>query len=134
MKNVIVGMVAVGMLVGLTGCMTYSNRIATTAVPLGEVATTATYDIIGDAVGTSSAGTFLGIFRIGDENKIGQLGGMMILNPVESAAVYNAIESVPTADALIAPRWSKNYGNYLIYTSERVTVKGKAIRYNASVQ
>ena len=137
MKKMVVGLVAVGVVMGLTGCMTRSNRIAAVtppAIPLGAVETTATYDIIGEAVGTSSGGKLLGIFRVGGENKVGQIGGFMLLNPVEAAAVYNAIESVPTADALIAPRWSKTVENYLIYSSERVTVKGKAIRYNVSAQ
>lgn len=103
-------------------------------VPLAELKTSATYDVLGEATGTSAGGKLFGIFRVGGESKVGQLSGTFLVNPVESAAVYNAIESVPTADALIAPRWSKEVSNYVIYMRETVTVKGKAIRYNASAK
>lgn len=104
------------------------------SVPLEELKTSATYDVLGEATGTSSGGKLFGLFRLGGERKVGQLSGSFLVNPVESAAVYNAIESVPTADALIAPRWSKEVSNYIIYMSETVTVKGKAIRYNTSAK
>lgn len=135
MKKVCFNVVAACALAGLAGCMTQSNKIpGMGGVPLAELQTTATYDVIGDATGTSTGGKLFGIFRVGGEDKVGQLGGTLILSPVEAAAIYNAIESVPTADALIAPRWSKKIENYVIYSHETVTVKGKAIRYNVSAR
>ncbi len=120
---------------GLTGCITASNSASRGEIPLAALSTTATYDVIGDAVGTSSGAMLFGIIPIGCENKIGQIGGgAPILNPVVGAAVYNAIESVPTADALLATRVSTKSKNYIIYKEDTVTVKGKAIRYNGSAK
>jgi len=135
MKKLCFNMAAAFLMIGLAGCSTYQiNRIPMTSVPLAEMTTTATYDVLGPAIGTSSRGMLFGFIALGGENKSGQLAGMMFMNPVEAAAVYNAIESVPTADALIAPRWEKTTSNYFIYTEEKVTVKGKAIRYNVSAK
>jgi len=134
MKRLCFSLAAACVLSGLTGCVSQSNKIGLGSVPLEEVKTTATYDIIGPATGTSTRGKLFGFIPIGGERKAGQLGGMMLINPVESAAVYNAIESVPTADALIVPRWSKTISNYLVYSEETVTVKGKAIRFNPSAK
>ena len=58
-----------------------------------------------------------------------------MLSPVEAAAIYNAIESVPGADALISPRFHRDIVDYLgFYRTEVVTVTGKAIRINPSVE
>ena len=124
---------AAGM-IGLTGCVSLANRAPQGDVALEALKTTATYDVIGDAVGTSSGGVLFGIFNVGGEDKTGQLGYSILLNPTARAAMYNAIESVPTADALLAPRFSITSENYFIYRKETVTVKGKAIRYNVSAK
>lgn len=52
----------------------------------------------------------------------------------EHFSPYNAIESVPTADALLAPRFASKMSNSIVYVEETVTVKGKAIRYNVSAK
>ena len=131
--SVIVCIALVSMFV--SGCMTHSNNLPGTGAPLGEIGTTATYDIIGDAVGTASGGTLLGFISIGVEPKNGQIaGGYPILNPIASAAVFNAIESVPSADAIMAPRFSTKTKNFVIFSESTVTVKGKAIRYNPSAK
>jgi hypothetical protein len=132
-KRTLVLLGLVGVLACLTGCVTNTNRMPLMgSIPLEELKTQATYDVIGNAIGTSSGGKLFGIIWVDKENKIGQLSGSLLVNPVDSAAVYNAIESVPTADALIAPRWSRKVSNYIFYVKETVTVKGKAIRYNVS--
>jgi len=124
----------VGLGMMMTGCISYGNRAPSAGVPLEDLKTTATYDVIGDATGTSTGAVLFGIIPIGGENKSGQLGSMILVNPVEKAAVYNAIESVPTADALLAPRFNTKVSNYIVYKEQTVTVKGKAIRYNPSVK
>jgi len=114
----------------MAGCSASSAQIPEARVGLSPLSTTASYEIIGDAVGTSSGGRLFFFIPVGTENKTGLIGsGVGTLNPVQSAAVYNAIESVPTADALLAPRFSAVSKNYLIYSEQTVTVKGKAIRY-----
>ena len=136
MKKVCFGVAAACMLAGLTGCVSQANRLASWTPPLEELKTTATYDVIGDAKGTATGETLFGFIPLsfGGESKKGQLAGSLILNPIESAAYYNAIESVPTADALIATRSTREVKNYIVYVKETVTVKGKAIRFNNSAK
>ena len=133
-KHTITALIMVNGALLLGGCASFSNKIAQQDIPLEMLRTTATYDIIGDATGTATGGKLFGFISIGGEEKYGQLGNMILVSPVEKAAVYTAIESVPTAAALLAPRFSSTRSNYLIYSEESVTVKGKAIRYNVSAK
>ena len=133
MKKVCFGVAVACMLAGLTGCVSQANRMSMHGAAMEGMKTTATYDVLGEATGTSTGGRLFGIFAIGGEAKNGQ-SGAFIMNPIEAAAVYNAIESVPTADALIATRMSKDVKNYFVYAKETVTVKGKAVRYNTSAK
>ncbi|MDD4016518.1 MAG: hypothetical protein PHV28_01115 [Kiritimatiellae bacterium] len=121
--------------VSLTGCVGYRNSVAQGNLVL-DINTTATYDVIGDAKGTATGATLFGFIPIGGENKGGSIGasGMMMLGPVEQAAIYNAIESVPTADSLMWPRFQVEVANYIVYSEKTVTVKGKAIRFNPSAK
>jgi hypothetical protein len=136
MKNVstlaVAGMVAVM----LSGCTTMYNAAPRVYPPLAEVKTTATYDVIGPAEGTSSASYLFWIIPLSGENKSGSIGSSFVpiseYSAVEQAAIYNAIESVPGADALVSPRMSMVRHNYVIFVEDTVTVKGKAIRYNPS--
>jgi hypothetical protein len=132
MKKECLGLAVVCAMMGLTGCVSYSNSLPYGPAPLLELKTTATYDVIGDATGTATGAKLFGFIPIGGEKKSGMVGGMIQLDPVAKTAIYNAIESVPTADSLLAPRYSVKVSDYVIYTEETVTVKGKAIRYNVS--
>ena len=128
-------------------CITHGNSTPS-ALPLGSMSTTATYDVLGDATGTSKGAIVLWFFQIEGENKSGSVaggsssgGGIFssllgsMPSPVEAAAIYNAIESVPGADALISPRFHRDIVDYLgFYRTEVVTVTGKAIRINPSVE
>lgn len=133
--------VVAALLVALgSGCMMMSSSIPEiSAVPMEEMKTTATYDIIGPAEGTSTGGYLFGFFAVKCENKSGAIGASVgldrLYSPVQQAAVYNAIESVPTADALISPRFHTTVEkNFFLYREETVTVRGKAIRYNVSAK
>ena len=110
------------------------STVPGTGVPLGEISTSATYDIIGPAKGTATGASLFGFISIGGEKKFGSIatGKLGPKNPVVQNAIYNAIQSVPTADALIAPRWNTQVKNYIIYKESTVTLEGKAIRYNPS--
>ena len=134
MKNACFSLAIVCAMAGLTGCVTHYNSAPYGSVPLEELKTTATYDVIGDAKGTATGGRLFGFIPIGGEGNFGQVGNMIQLSPVARSAVYNAIESVPTADALLAPRYVRKISNYIVYTEETITVKGKAIRYNVSAK
>ena len=121
------------MLVVFAGCTSYSSVLPRSTVPLENLATTATYDVIGPAQGTSSGVLLFGFIPVGVEKKCGVVAGSRpILNPVLRAAIYNAIESVPDADALLAPRWHIESKDYFIYRELTATVKGKAVRFNIS--
>ena len=65
---------------------------------------------------------------------LGLGGGGDASNAVERAAVFNALESMPGADALMAPRWNIKEENYIIFKRIEATVKGKGVRYNVTSQ
>lgn len=119
--------------VSLTGCISYRNSAPQGNLELG-INTTATYDVIGDAKGTATGATLFGFIPIGGENKAGSIGSMMTFDPVAQNAIYNAIESCPTADSLMWPRFQIETANYIVYAERTVTVKGKAIRFNPSAK
>lgn len=115
------------------GCVSKSASIPNVGTPDIPFSTTATVDVLGPAQGISSGGVLFGFIPIGCEKKSGASGGYSS-DPVAKAAVYNAIESVPGADALISPRYKADITNYIIYKKKTVAVKGKAIRYNTNVK
>lgn len=133
MKTLTALCVTVVSAMALTGCTSYKSSVPQASLGLG-MSTTATYDVIGDARGTATGATLFGFIHIGGERKAGAVGGMMLLDPVEQAAVYNAIESVPNADSLVWPRFHVESSNYIVYSERTVTVKGKAIRFNPSAK
>jgi len=117
----------------LSGCTSMANSAPGADLHLREMKTSDTYHIIGPTTGTSTGGYLFGFIPVGMERKSGQVafgtfpvGG---INPVVRAAVYNAIDAIPEADALIVPRWESLKKNYIVYSELTVTVKGKAIRY-----
>ena len=134
--KVVVGFMCMGV---VGGCVSMTSSIPKADLKLKEIETKATYDVIGPAKGTAAGGTVFFLFPIGTEKKMGAVGSSLMdwrsgamYTPVQKAAIYNAIESVPGADALIAPRFDSVRKNYIIYQEETVTVKGKAIRINSS--
>ncbi len=125
-----------------TGCSSYQAVLPQQQVPLADLSTTSSYEILGPAVGTASGGVLFWVIPVGRENKAATLvspggtvfaaslmsSGRYYSDPIISAAIYNAIESFETADALVAPRVSIVSNNYLIYSQKTATVKGKVIR------
>ncbi len=132
----------------LSGCTSMSTRLP--RADAGSVPQNADFstEIIGEAEGESSGMRILFIFSIGVERKHGEIekdhstlvmGDMpserfRLRDRVEAAAVYNAIESVPEADALLAPRFSRTRRNYILFARETVTVTGKAVAYTQEEQ
>ena len=122
-----------------TGCMSSAKVAPGVVFPLGEMSTTATYDVLGDTQGESSGGILFGFIPLGCESKCGTIafGATMPAfppTPVKDAAVYNAIEAVAGADALFAPRFNIEQTSYIVYKTKTVHVKGKAIRINPSAR
>ena len=130
-KLLLVGSISCLMLTA--GCVSKSASIPDVGTPDIPFSTTATVDVLGPAQGISSGGILFGFIPIGCEKKSGSTGGYNS-DPVAKAAVYNAIESVPGADALISPRYKANITNYIVYKKKTVAVQGKAIRYNTNVK
>jgi len=128
----------------LTGCTSMSYTIPGQHLGLEPLKTTATYDVLGETQGTSSGGYLFEFIPMGMEDKEAVIayggmtnmlifgGGSARMGAVARAALYNAIEAKPGADALLAPRWQTISKNYWVYREITVTVKGKAIRFNKS--
>lgn len=123
--------------VGLsTGCSSLHNSVPETNPSL-LLRSAATFDVLGPVEATAEGAYLFRFIGLGIENKTGCIGSGLapaFYTPVQKVAVYNAIESMPEADAIIAPRWEITHKNkYLFfYVEETVTLKAKAIRYNTS--
>lgn len=127
-----------GLVVMFSGCSSMKAVAPAGALPLQELKTSATYDVIGPATGTASGTVILGFIALGVPNEAGAIATgtpSVSLDPIKNAATYKAIESVKDADALVAPRWHiETTDNWVVYKKVTATVKGKAIRYNPSVK
>jgi len=106
---------------------------------LQPMASCAKYEIIGDATGTASGSTLLMLFNIGGDNSTGSVvtssavPRIGVVDPVNASAIYHAIESVPGADAIMAPRYTvAQNGIPFIFSARTVTVKGKAVKYSSA--
>jgi hypothetical protein len=127
-----------------TACKTMHMEAPGVPPPMEGMKTTATWDVLGASEGTSEGGYILYFIPLGIDRKIGAIhtetggvGGFWLfsgLNPVQKAALYNAIEATPGADAMLAPRWDMTIADYFIYQHVTAHCRGKAVRYNASVE
>ena len=97
------------------------------------------YEILGDVDGRAEGSTILGFSSIegGNKNFTGSFGGGMPmgvmmegLDTIEQAALYNAMESQPDADGIIAVRVIKGdlFSLGFLFSKESVEIKGKAIK------
>ena len=134
------------------GCIFKGNSLPAQGSELQmAMDTTATYDVIGPAEGEYTRGYLFSLIPLKDWFSTSQgtivapmpsppspygifsVFGMLFSGCFEKAwAIYNAIESVPDADAIMAPRYHTTSSNYILYREVTVKVKGKAIRFNAS--
>lgn len=145
MKTRLLGVLTLSALAGLLlGCSSFRSAVPEISdVPMGVIGTAATYDIIGEAVGTATGRYLFGCIPMGIEHKAGFIvdsrirgGGRIpaLRSRVESVAIYNAIESVQGADAIMVPRWHIETSCYMFVRTVTATVKGKAVRYNSSAK
>jgi hypothetical protein len=126
------------------GCKAMHQEAPSYPPPMEGMKTTATYDVLGATEGSSEGGYILYFIPLGHERKIGAIhsqgegvGGFWLfsgLNPVQKAALYNAIEAAPGADSMLAPRWDMTITDYFIYQHVTAHCRGKAVRYNPSVE
>lgn len=119
---------AAGLALLTLGCSTATIP----GVPYGKLEfqplSSSEYKILGDAEGTGHCGHVL-IIPFGDLGVSGYIGSMFQpAGSAYSAAMYNAIESVPGADAILLPRSRGKSMEFLLFGESTVTVKGKAIK------
>jgi hypothetical protein len=125
-----------GMAVLLTGCVSsvkkYPYGMMNTGLSLSAL-TRDQYEILGDVEGRAS-GTRILLWTMtegGNKSFAGNLGMMLGQrgDKVFEAALYNAMESQPDADGLVAVRVIKgDVTDFKIFKKWSVTVKGKAIK------
>lgn len=130
-------LLALGLITMGFGCASTTSVVPEAGLPLKPLETTATYDVIGSTTGSASGAILFGVIKLPfGPKKIGVINTgvpTLALCPIKNAAAYNAIEAIPKADALVAPRWVvETTDNWGIYKKIKATVKGKAVRYNTS--
>jgi len=130
---------AFGLIVMSFGCASTTSVVPGRGLPLEALGTTATYDVIGSTTGSASGTILFGVIKLPfGPRKIGVINTgvpTLALCPIKNAAAYNAIEAMPGADSLIAPRWViETTDNWGVYKKIKATVKAKAIRYNTSAK
>jgi len=134
-RNVVIG----GLLLGIgAGCSTRIARIPIVPVPelKIEALTRADYRVIGPAQGEATASAvFLFPLPICWVTVSGGGTYMFRLNASRRArdlAMYNAVESVPNADAMLTPRFKDERSSVFVwYTRHHSVVTGKAIEIKA---
>ena len=93
------------------------------------------YEILGEAQGEASVSYVFFFFPIGARPEMGVLYNPLNMSPFSAAvgpvrgmALYNAIESVPGADIIIAPRYESTVKGFPpFYWTTTVKVRGKAV-------
>lgn len=134
-KNVSVISIALGAIL-LSGC---SSKEAISPTAYAEVSTKqcAKYEILGNTEATVTDKKVLGIIDVdGEDDNSGSLEDTSVAwfdsaDEAKQQALYKAIENVPEADALLAPRYHIEEDKVpLFYSKRKVTVRGKAIKYS----
>ncbi|MBD2857748.1 hypothetical protein IB286_01930 [Spongiibacter sp. KMU-158] len=117
----------------VSGCASQYSRMDTLSAPAvgaGE----ADFRILARTEGSAECQKIL-FFEVGESPCGGGImsmltGGANQVTPVEQKAMTRAIDSIPTADAMLAPRYSIEQTSFpLLFTKKRVTVSGKAVEY-----
>jgi hypothetical protein len=90
-------------------------------------------ELVGDATGSSEGTIILGFITLGVPSKYGSLpgAGMLPACKIERNALYNALQKVPTADALVCPVMTIDETNYFVFKKKKVDVRAKAVKYAA---
>jgi hypothetical protein len=113
------------------GCI--SSRTVTPPVALNGTAIYAGlepkhYDVIGDAAGSKGGGSVFFIPYGDDACDPAIVDGKVFLEGEMMAAVVDALEKAPGANAVLEPRIQESSTDMLFWSSWSVTVFGKAIK------
>ncbi len=124
---------AAAAVIALSGCASsYSRMDIQNAPQVG--AGNADFQILSRTSGSAECQKIL-FFEVGESPCGGSVisavtGGANQITPVEQKAMTRAIDSVPNADAMLAPRYSiEETGFPLLFKKKRVTVSGKAVEF-----
>jgi len=128
-------LLALGASIILIGCSSMGNSMRETAYsvefPLGPD----DYEIIGEVQGSATVTTIFYFIRVGAKSQTGDITVVGNVTPIFLAdiakqnAIYNAIASVPDADALIFPKFETKTSSFpILYKTKTVKVRAKAIR------
>ena len=130
-------MVCLGMIAAMSlvvGCQATTVSPNYTSPPVNLEPST-TYELVGDATGSAEGTVILGLFTIGVESKFASLPGPS-LGPLPSCAVeknamYNAMQDVEDADALVCPVVTIDETNYVVFKKKKVDIRAKAVKLSA---
>jgi len=128
-------------LVRFLGVLLLSGCASTLQVDRGVVQTVATldkdqYEIVGTVEGEATVSYVFFFFPIGAKPQSGVLFNPYFVfpfgttaGPVKGMAIYNAIESQPDVDMIIAPRFESTVKGFPpFYWTTTVKVKGKGVK------
>ena len=110
-----------------TSCTSFFKTVPGVDLPLAK----ADYTILGETTGQAEAKVILGLFYVG-EKKFGSIGFSAAFGPlgmVKETALYDALQKMPEADAVMAPVFDIEYKNSLFVHSYKVTVRATGIEY-----
>jgi len=134
MKNKIkLGLATAAIALLATGCSQKYSNMHTINPSFANNA--AEYKILERVTGTAECQTFLW-FEVGESNCSHGLFSVLTGGsdgkpvPVEQKAMTRAVDAIPNADALLAPRFSyEEHSIPFIMEKKRITVSGKAIEF-----
>ncbi len=117
----------------VTGCTTTVQTLPGKDLPLAR----ASYTVLGETTATVSGAVILRFIPLADPftSKIGIIGAAnpaSYLDPLSSfknSVIYKALQQMPEADAVIEPSFTVEALDYLIFTSYKITVKARGIKY-----
>jgi len=119
-------------LLGFSGCSMRTSSMSNINPNLSN--SKIKYEIVGKAEGTASCVSILSIFEVGDASGcafpiINTLFGNSY-GAIEEVAMTRAIDSIPNADSMLAPRFTMSGFTFpLLFSKKTVTVRGKAVEF-----
>ena len=132
MKKQIKMLASATLLIAFSGCSMKSSHMAIINPTLSN--TNVKYDILESTSGSAGCIAIFSFFEIGETSGCAfpfakALFGIETDN-IESVAMSKAIDGIPKADAMLAPRFTATgFTIPIIYNKKTITVKGKAIEF-----
>ena len=119
----------------LSGCSIKNNSVSELAAEHEPVKSNVAYEVLGETSGSAETTRFLifgPYYTDGDMTTYqSHFEGEMEFDLAKTRAIFNAIDSVPNAHALINPRWKieEEIGFLWLSKTTKATVYATAIKY-----